>query len=101
MTQVWALRLEYDGTGFVGWQRQATGLSLQQVLEEAAAKLNKGAPVPSIIAGRTDAGVHAEGQVVAFDSPTLLPPKALKHLCDRVLPPDVRVLRVDPAPPAW
>ncbi len=62
----WALLLEYDGAGFVGWQRQANGLSLQQVLEEAAAHL-AGGPVSSIVAGRTDAGVHALGQVAHFD----------------------------------
>jgi tRNA pseudouridine38-40 synthase len=58
--------LEYDGAGFVGWQRQANGLSIQQVLEEAASHL-AGGPVSSIVAGRTDAGVHALGQVVHFD----------------------------------
>ena len=68
-TTRWALKLEYDGTGFVGWQRQANGTSIQQVLEEAAARLNRGAPVPSIVAGRTDAGVHAEAQVAHLDLP--------------------------------
>jgi tRNA pseudouridine38-40 synthase len=63
----WALRLEYDGTPFVGWQRQANGLSIQEVLEHAAAHLNAGQPVASIVAGRTDAGVHAEGQVAHID----------------------------------
>lgn len=72
MTRLWALLLEYDGTGFVGWQRQATGLSVQQVLEEAAAHLNGGNPTPSIVAGRTDAGVHAEGQVAQLELPVHL-----------------------------
>jgi tRNA pseudouridine38-40 synthase len=63
----WALRLEYDGTLFVGWQRQVNGLSVQKVLEQAAAHLNAGQPVASIVAGRTDAGVHAEGQVAHID----------------------------------
>jgi tRNA pseudouridine38-40 synthase len=62
----WAVLLEYDGAGFVGWQRQANGLSIQQVLEEAAAHL-AGGLVSSIVAGRTDAGVHALGQVAHFD----------------------------------
>jgi tRNA pseudouridine38-40 synthase len=68
-TTRWALKLEYDGTGFVGWQRQANGLSVQQILEQAAAWLNRGAPVASIVAGRTDAGVHAEAQVANLDLP--------------------------------
>ena len=63
----WALLLEYNGTPFVGWQRQDNGLSVQAVLEQAAAHLNRGQPVASIVAGRTDAGVHAEGQVAHID----------------------------------
>jgi tRNA pseudouridine38-40 synthase len=61
--------LEYDGTQFVGWQRQINGMSVQQVLEHAASHLNAGQPVASIVAGRTDAGVHAEGQVAHIDLP--------------------------------
>lgn len=63
----WALLLEYDGSPFVGWQRQINGLSIQEVLEQAASHLNAGQPVLSVVAGRTDAGVHAEGQVVHVD----------------------------------
>ena len=46
----WALLLEYDGTGYVGWQRQASGVSIQQLLEQAAARLNRGGPVASTVA---------------------------------------------------
>jgi tRNA pseudouridine38-40 synthase len=60
----YALKLEYDGAPFVGWQRQAVGISIQQVIEDAAQPLNRDAPVLATAAGRTDAGVHAEGQVV-------------------------------------
>ncbi len=63
----WALLLEYDGTPFVGWQRQTAQLSVQAVLETAAAHLAAGTRVVSIAAGRTDAGVHAQGQVVHLD----------------------------------
>ena len=65
----WAVRLEYDGSRFIGWQRQASGRSVQDVLEAATARLAAGRPVPSIVAGRTDAGVHAAGQVAHFDLP--------------------------------
>jgi len=63
----WRLTLEYDGSGFVGWQRQAQGMSVQQALEEAAARLEEGRLPESVAAGRTDAGVHATGQVVHLD----------------------------------
>jgi tRNA pseudouridine38-40 synthase len=60
------LILEYDGTPFCGWQRQAGDLSVQQVVEEAIARMS-GETVAVQAAGRTDSGVHALGQVVSFD----------------------------------
>lgn len=75
----YALKLEYDGTPFVGWQRQAQGISVQQVIEEAAAPLNGGAPATATAAGRTDAGVHAEGQVVDLLLAAELPPERVRE----------------------
>lgn len=60
------ITLEYDGTPFVGWQRQANALSVQEVLETAIGKL-VGGEVRTQTAGRTDSGVHALGQVAHFD----------------------------------
>jgi tRNA pseudouridine38-40 synthase len=60
------LTLEYDGTPFAGWQRQADALSVQQVVEEAISRMS-GEAVVIQAAGRTDSGVHALGQVVSFD----------------------------------
>ena len=60
------ITIEYDGRGFVGWQRQENGLAVQQVIEEAIARFS-GETVTAFAAGRTDAGVHALGQVVHFD----------------------------------
>ncbi|MBS1039576.1 tRNA pseudouridine(38-40) synthase TruA [Gluconobacter cerinus] len=65
----WALRLEYDGTGFVGWQKQQDGVSIQSLIEAAASRLVGNRPVSSITAGRTDAGVHASGMVIHIDFP--------------------------------
>jgi tRNA pseudouridine38-40 synthase len=66
------LTVEYDGRGLVGWQRQENGLSVQQLLEEAGAKL-AGHDVDMVGAGRTDAGVHAQGQVAHVDIAKPLP----------------------------
>ena len=60
------LTIEYDGSGFVGWQRQDNGVSVQQALEEAIAEFS-GQAVTAYAAGRTDSGVHALGQVVHID----------------------------------
>jgi len=62
-----ALTIEYDGGPFVGWQRQANGVSVQQRLEEAVAAINGGERAVVHGAGRTDAGVHALGQVAHVD----------------------------------
>ena len=59
------ITLAYDGTDFVGWQRQAAGTSIQSLLEDALRALDE-RDVAVVGAGRTDAGVHAMGQVAAF-----------------------------------
>lgn len=64
--QRWKLTLEFDGTPFVGWQRQAHGISVQEVLEQAICKF-AGESAKTVTAGRTDAGVHARGLVVHTD----------------------------------
>ncbi|CAH2600038.1 tRNA pseudouridine synthase A [Rhodovastum atsumiense] len=98
----YALLLEYDGTGFVGWQMQAQGLSLQAVLEQAASRLAGGAPVPSVVAGRTDAGVHAEGQVAQIDLPAAFPPDRLRDALNfHMKPHRLVVLRAALAPEGW
>ena len=62
------LTIEYDGTDFIGWQRQPSGISVQQCIEEAAQKItNK--KITLYGAGRTDSGVHASGQVAHIDLP--------------------------------
>ncbi|WP_431280592.1 tRNA pseudouridine(38-40) synthase TruA [Humitalea sp. 24SJ18S-53] len=98
----YALLLEYDGGPFVGWQRQASGLSVQQVLEEAAAHLNGGTPPLVLAAGRTDAGVHATGQVAILHLPGDLPPMRVREaLTFHTKPHPVVMLRAALAPSGW
>ncbi len=97
-----ALLLEYDGAGFVGWQVQGAGLSLQGVLEAAAARLAGGAAVSSVAAGRTDAGVHAEGQVAQIDLAAVFAPDRLRDALNfHMKPHRLVVLRAAVAPDGW
>lgn len=90
--------LEYDGAGFEGWQRQPEGhRSVQATLEEAIARVT-GAAVRVVGAGRTDAGVHAEGQVASASFATHLAPAGLARALNAVLPPDLAVLDLAHAP---
>jgi tRNA pseudouridine38-40 synthase len=93
MARTLKLTLSYDGTEFDGWQLQPTGRTVQGVLETALFKLT-GQPLRPIAAGRTDAGVHAEAQVLSLDLPdgNTLPCKAFHHGLNALLPPDVAVL---------
>ena len=98
----WALLLEYDGTPFVGWQRQACGVSVQSVLEAAASRLAGNAPVSSTVAGRTDAGVHAEGQVAFLHLPDRLQQNQVRDgLNFHMRPHPVVVVHASPAAPDW
>lgn len=99
---VWALTLEYDGGPFVGWQRQGDLLSVQSVLETAASRLNRGAPVPSIVAGRTDAGVHAAGQVAHITLPDGFDAQRVREALNfHMKPHPIVVLRAAEAPEGW
>ena len=98
----WALQLEYNGGAFVGWQRQDSGLSLQEVLEKAATNLNKGAPVSSIVAGRTDSGVHAEAQVAMIVLPEGLHARQVRDALNYHMKPHLLVVRqAAVAPDGW
>ena len=92
------LLLEYDGTRYHGWQRQPDAATLQQTLEEALARLT-GEAVTVIGSGRTDAGVHALGQVANFRTAGSLPLKAFHQGLNSLLPRDIAVLAATEAPP--
>ena len=101
MLEPFALLVEYDGTPFAGWQRQEGALTVQQVLEEAAAKLT-GEPVPSVVAGRTDAGVHAAGQVAMLSLPARFSPEQVRDALNfHMKPHPVVVLQAAAAAAGW
>lgn len=93
--QHFRLTLAYDGTGLVGWQRQAAGTSVQGLLEDALATLD-GRPVTATGAGRTDAGVHALGQVASFALEREIDAETLVRALNFHLPPAVRALAAAP-----
>lgn len=83
--------ISYYGANYVGWQRQLNGLSVQEVLEKALEK-TFGAPTSATASGRTDAGVHALGQVVHFDADTSIPTDKIPFAVNTHLPDDVSML---------
>jgi len=85
------LKLEYDGTNYSGWQMQSGQDSIQSRLEEALARIF-GAPIRVRGAGRTDAGVHARGQVAAARLPRPFDPAELARALNAILPADIVVL---------
>ena len=91
------LTIEYDGAGFVGWQRQANGLSVQEALETAIARFC-GKRVTVHGAGRTDTGVHALGQTAHLDLMKMVPPKVLRSAVNHHLrPAAISILAAEPA----
>ena len=94
------LTLEYDGTAYVGWQRQPEGVSIQALLEDALAAF-EGGPVTVHGAGRTDAGVHAIGQVASVRTRASHDVATLHRALNAVLPLDVRVVAVEDAAPGF
>lgn len=94
------LTISYDGTNYAGWQRQPNGLAVQQVMEEALAKI-LGAPAKVYSSGRTDAGVHAEGMVAAFRTAGKMPLSAFSYGLNSHLPPDIAVRAAEEALPEF
>ena len=86
-----ALTVAYDGTAYAGWQRQINATAVQQVLEEALEALT-GASTAVTGASRTDAGVHALGQVAHFDTLSRIPAEKFAFALNTRLPRDIRVV---------
>lgn len=95
------LHLAYDGTGYAGWQLQAEARTVQGVLEQALTTIQGGAPVRVRGAGRTDAGVHARGQVADAEIGTRLDDAGLLRSLRSILPRDLRPLALSTADPSF
>lgn len=83
--------IEYDGSNYHGFQIQANARTIQAEIENSLYKLT-GVRTSVISAGRTDTGVHAVGQVIAFDSDATIPPEKWRFALNSFLPPDIRVI---------
>jgi tRNA pseudouridine38-40 synthase len=92
--------LAYDGTNFYGWGKQPDRRSVQEEVEKAIGTITQ-TKIDSIVAGRTDAGVHASGQVIHVDVPESINLDEIAYKLNRILDTDVRVMGVSIAPPAF
>jgi tRNA pseudouridine38-40 synthase len=88
---VFRLKISYRGASYAGWQRQSNATTVQQVVEQALSEL-LALPVHIVGASRTDAGVHARGQVAHLELPTSFPARGLVHGANQRLPEDIRVM---------
>lgn len=84
----WAACIEYDGTGYHGWQTQPHAASVQDTLETALSRVAD-TPIRTVCSGRTDTGVHAQGQIVHFDTDVERPARAWLLGSNRYLPEDI------------
>ncbi|MFC1888320.1 tRNA pseudouridine(38-40) synthase TruA [Thermodesulfobacteriota bacterium] len=91
------LTIEYDGAAYHGWQVQPEAGTIQGVMEEVIGRIVK-EPVCLIAAGRTDAGVHALGQVANFHTDSSIPPDALKRGLNSLLPDDIVIRASEEVP---
>ncbi len=88
----YVLKIAYDGTAYAGWQRQANALSVQECLENAV-QFALHIDTHITASGRTDAGVHAAGQICHFDLDNVsVPPEKMPDCLNRFLPPDIRAI---------
>ncbi len=94
------LDIAYDGSNFSGWAKQPQLRTVQEVVEEAISTIAR-IKVETIVAGRTDAGVHATGQVIHVDIPENLDLGDLAYRLNRILDADLRILKVSVAPPGF
>lgn len=92
------LTIEYDGAGYAGWQVQPNGTTVEEVVRAAVAEITGEPDVKIIGSGRTDAGVHALGQVANFKTNTQIAADSLVHAINTKLPEDVTVVAAEDVP---
>ncbi len=92
--------LSYDGTNFSGWATQPGRRTIQDLVEQAIGTITQ-TKIESIVAGRTDAGVHAAGQVIHVDVPDSINLDEIAYKLNRILDEDIRIMRVSIAPEAF
>lgn len=96
----WKMTVSYDGTDFKGWQVQPGERTVQGELQAALGSIAGETPLPQG-SGRTDAGVHALAQVASFALNAPVPAANLQRALNRILPPSIRILAVEAAPPEF
>lgn len=91
------LIVSYDGTNYAGWQVQKNGQAIQPIIQNALQTILRH-PINLTGSGRTDAGVHARGQIAHFDTEVSFDPKKLLISLNALLPLDIRIFQIDPVP---
>ena len=94
------LTVAYDGTDYCGWQVQPNGITIEEVLNRALSRLT-GEDIAVTGASRTDAGVHAEGNVAVFDTASTIPPGRFSYAVNTLLPEDVVVVKSEEVAADW
>lgn len=94
------LTVAYDGTEYCGWQIQPNGVTVEEKLNAALSRITA-EEIRVIGASRTDAGVHARGNVAVFDTDTTIPPGRIAYAVNRELPDDIVVTKSDEVPKTW
>ncbi|MFD1864721.1 tRNA pseudouridine(38-40) synthase TruA [Planococcus chinensis] len=94
-------KIAYDGSGFAGYQIQPEARTVQQELMAVLQNIHKGEVIQVIASGRTDAKVHATGQVIHFDTPLSIPVSGWLKALNVLLPEDIRVLEIAEAEPGF
>ena len=95
-----ALLVQYDGSQYSGWQKQKNATTVQEILDRALLKITNHT-IKTFAAGRTDAGVHASGQVIHFDADCVIPGSSYSDVLNSLLPQTIRILESVEVTDSW